>query len=76
LQRLITTSMPDTSAIVGDFAQAVFGMREGITIEATRVGDTALKNAQVLIRGYARLDIGILRPKAFTRLVGITQPAP
>jgi HK97 family phage major capsid protein len=71
LLRLVTTSMPNTSAIVGDFTQMAFGMREGIVIEATRVGDTALKNAQILIRGYARLDVGILRPKGFTRLMGI-----
>jgi HK97 family phage major capsid protein len=72
LQRLVTTSMPDTSAIVGDFSQGVFGMREGLTIEATRYGGTdTFKNVQIAIRGYMRLDVGILRPKGFTRLLGI-----
>lgn len=72
LQRLVTTSMPDTSAIVGDFTQGVFGMREGLTIEATRYGGTGtFQNVQVAIRGFMRLDVGLLRPKAWTRLLGI-----
>ena len=72
LQRFVTTSMPDTSAIVGQFDQAVFGMREGLTIEATRTGgDGTFRNVQVAIRGIMRLDCGILRSRAFTRLLGI-----
>jgi HK97 family phage major capsid protein len=72
LQRFVTTSMPDTSAIIGDFTNALFGMRESVVIEATRVGENALKNVQILIRGYMRLDTGLTRAKAFTRLMGIT----
>jgi hypothetical protein len=45
-------------------------------IEATRVGDTALKNAQVLIRGFMRLDTAVTRAKAFTKLTGVTATAP
>jgi HK97 family phage major capsid protein len=72
LQRFVTTSMPDTSAIVGQFDQAVFGMREGLTIEATRTGgDGTFRNVQVAIRGIMRLDVGILRSRTFTRLLGI-----
>lgn len=71
LGRFVTTSMSD-AAIVGDFSNALFGMREGITIEATRVGADALSKAQVLIRGYMRLDVGLARAKAFAKLTGIT----
>ncbi len=76
LADFVTTGIPAGSAIVGNFTEgALFGMREGIVIEATRVGGTALSNAQVLIRGYARLDVGITRPKFFTKLTGITLAA-
>lgn len=75
LQRLMTTSMPAANALVGDFTWAAFAMREGITIEASRVaGDasgSAMVNGQVWVRAYARLDAAVLRPKAFAMLSGI-----
>lgn len=80
LQRLMTTSMPDANALVGDFSWSAFAMRESITIEASRdAGDatgSALINGQVWVRAYARLDAAVLRPKAFAKLSGITQPSP
>ena len=76
LSPFVTTGLAAGNSIVGDFTNALFGMRELIVIEATRVGDTALKNAQVLIRGYMRLDTGVTRAKAFTKLTGITTTTP
>ncbi len=75
LQRLMTTSMPAANALVGDFQWAALGLREGITIEASRVaGDgtgSAMVNGQVWVRAYARMDAAVLRPKAFAKLSGI-----
>ena len=63
----MTTGLAAFNSIVGNFSEgALFGMRETVTIEATRVGENALKNAQVLIRGYMRLDVGLPRAKFFT----------
>ncbi|MGQ0582780.1 MAG: phage major capsid protein [Reyranella sp.] len=75
LQRLMTTSMPAANALVGDFQWAALALREGITIEASRVaGDatgSAMVNGQVWVRAYARMDSAVLRPKAFAKLSGI-----
>ena len=75
LQRLMTTSMPAANALVGDFQWAALALREGITIEASRVaGDatgSAMVNGQVWVRAYARMDAAVLRPKAFAKLSGI-----
>jgi HK97 family phage major capsid protein len=76
LSPFVTTGLAAGNSIVGNFAEgALFGLRETVTIEATRVGDTALKNAEILIRGYMRLDVGITRPKFFTKLTGIARAA-
>lgn len=72
LSPFVTTGLAAGNSIVGDFTNALFGMREEVKIEATRVGSDALSKAQVLIRGYMRLDTGITRAKAFTKLAGIT----
>jgi HK97 family phage major capsid protein len=72
----VTTGLAAGNSIVGNFSEgALFGMRETVTIEATRVGENALKNAQVLIRGYMRLDVGLPRAKFFTKLTGIALAA-
>jgi len=76
LQKLITTGLAAGNSITGQFDQAVYGMREGLTLETTRVGADALSKGQVLIRGYMRLDTAVLRAKAFTKLTGITATAP
>ena len=75
LQRFVTTSMPAANALVGDFQWAALALREGVTIEASRVaGDatgSAMVNGQVWVRAYARMDSAVLRPKAFAKLSGI-----
>jgi len=78
LTRLVTTGLAAGNSLVGQFDQAVYGMREGMTIETTRVGADALSKGEVLIRAYMRLDTAVLRPKAFTKITGLlyTAPAP
>ncbi|MCA0301139.1 MAG: phage major capsid protein [Proteobacteria bacterium] len=75
LQQLATTGIASGNMIVGNFLEgALFGLREGIVIEATRVGADALSKAQVLIRGYMRLDVGLIRKAAFCTLTGVGAP--
>jgi HK97 family phage major capsid protein len=76
LAKYMTTSMTAGVSLEGDYTQAVFGMREGVTIEATRVGtdpggNSALSKGLVHVRAYMRLDTAVLRPKAFCSLTGI-----
>ena len=54
-----------------DTLKRVNGFAQKIHI-AVANDEKRLKNAQILIRGYMRLDVGITRPKAFTKLTGIT----
>lgn len=72
MQKLNTTAMTAGASLVGDFANAGWGMREGIMIEATRLTDTALKKGMVLIRCAMRFDTFVLRAAAFHKLTGIT----
>jgi HK97 family phage major capsid protein len=73
LGKFMTTSMPAGTSLVGDFAWATFGIRESIIIEATRVGGgDALSKGLVYVRAYMRLDCATLRPKAFTKITGLT----
>jgi len=59
-------------AFVGDFSNLCIGMRKQVIIEATRVGDTdTFSKMQVLIRGYLRSDIGVLRADHFDVITGI-----
>lgn len=66
------SSTMGTSAAVGDFSMLAWGLRTGVTIEATRVGgDNTFKQAQVLIRLYFRGDTAVLRPKWFAKITGL-----
>ena len=61
-----------STALLGDYSQAVFGIRSGLRVEATRLGDTsAFSQLEVLIRGYLRADIAVLRPAHFVKITGI-----
>jgi HK97 family phage major capsid protein len=85
LQRLFTNSIPNnlvqgtsndcSEAYVGDFAQALIGMRQGIVVEISRyanVGSTSLfSTMQIGIRVYLRADFQLARPGAFRVVTGI-----
>jgi HK97 family phage major capsid protein len=78
LPRFMTTSLNDQKAagqsasIIGDFSMLGLGLRTGLTLEASRTAADTMSKVEVLIRLYARIDVAILRPKFFTRLLGIT----
>lgn len=85
LQRLYTNSIPNnltqgtsndcSEAFVGDFSQAMIGLRHGIVLEVSRyanVGATSLfSTLQVGIRCYLRADFQLARPGAFRVVQGI-----
>jgi HK97 family phage major capsid protein len=64
-----------SDAFLGQFDQAVFGVRTGLTLEVSRqAGDSsgsAFSNAQVWLRAYLRADFGLFHANAFNVLNGI-----
>jgi HK97 family phage major capsid protein len=61
---------------VGDFSNLLFGIRQDITIEASKSGGSAsgedvYAQMQVAIRAYLRMDIAIIRPNHFCKIEGI-----
>jgi HK97 family phage major capsid protein len=80
LPRFVTTTLVnnggagtnESASIIGDFDMLGLAMRTGLTLEASRTAADTMSKAEVLIRLYARIDVAILRPKFFTRLIGIT----
>jgi HK97 family phage major capsid protein len=72
MPREVTTGLAAGNSIVADWDNScLFGMRSGVTIEATRVGDTPMSKAQIWVRGYMRLDCVRTRPKGVTVLKAI-----
>lgn len=72
LRNFSTTSCPDTTIFVGDFTQAVFGLRQEGQIELTTEGGEAFQRHQLKIKITWRGDVGFLRPAHFHLLTGIT----
>ena len=62
----------ESASIIGDFDMLGLAMRTGLTLEASRTAADVMTKVEVLIRLYARMDVAILRPKFFTRILGLT----
>ena len=60
-----------STMFVGDFSQMAVAIRQDVTIEATRVADTAFAKNQTLVRAIMRADVAVFRPGHFGRLIGI-----
>jgi len=62
-------------AIIGDFHNALaFGIRNQVVLEASRAGGEGVdvfSSMEVLIRGYLRADVAILRAPHFVKMTGI-----
>ena len=85
LQRLFTNSIPNnltsgtnndcSECYVGDFSQALIGMRRELALEVSRYGNvganSAFTNMLVGIRVYWRGDFQLARPAAFRVVTGI-----
>jgi HK97 family phage major capsid protein len=81
LRRLVTNQVPvnetqgsantATTAFIGGFNNCAFGIRQNITIEASRVSGTAFEKNQVMVRAILRADFLAIRPTQIGRLIGI-----
>ena len=82
LKRLVTSNIPvdqtqgtasnATFVCVGDFSNLVIGFSpENMRVDVSKTTDDVFGKMQCLIRCYARVDFGILRPSAFCNMVGI-----
>ncbi len=67
-----TTSQPTAKAIVGDFRNCAWGLRQNLQIETTTEGGDAFETHAVYIKATWRGDFGTMRPGAFQRLAGIS----
>lgn len=73
----ISTSMTQGTAtnasaiIVGQFDQVLIGMRDRLVIEAFRGGDSNASKMEVTLRAYIRADVAVVRPTAFSSVIGI-----
>lgn len=75
LERYRTTGMPADTALVAAEGCALVGMRQEITIEATREGGTAFGNNQVLLRALMRFDIQpLFGGKGFAKVATVDTP--
>lgn len=85
VQRLFTNQIPNnltqgtsndcSEAYVGDFSQALIGMRREVVVEVSRianVGATSMfSTLGVAIRAYLRADFQLARPGAFRVVTGV-----
>ena len=67
-----TTALTSSIGIVGDFTKCVFGIRSGVSLEATQIGSDTFEKHGVKIKAVWRGDFGVLYPDAFQRLEGIS----
>lgn len=70
------SSTASSIAIVGDYAQLLFGLRSELRIEASKhayntTSGSAFSKRQVAIRGWLRGDVGLVRAAAFHVTTGI-----
>ena len=67
---LSTGNMPSGKALVGDFGQAVLGIREDVRIESST--DASFDDDALMIKLAFRFDVAALVSDAFHKLDGIT----
>ncbi len=60
----------ESIALVGDFSQVIFGLRQDAMIEISAVAGDTFKKHQMAIKLTFRGDIGIMRPDHFVKLTG------
>lgn len=82
IARLVTAKVPTnlthgtatnaSVALVGDFSQAVIGLRTNVTVEVDRLG-SGFQNLTVGVRAYLRADVAVIRPQHFVMIRGIIE---
>ncbi len=82
LKRLVTNQVPidqtqgsatnASSAFMGGFKNLLFGMRTQLQLDVSKAGDEkTFEKMQVLVRGYLRVDVAVLRPAHLNVITGI-----
>lgn len=72
LTRYVTSNVPDTTIIIGDFTQLVIGLRQQPLIEISTEAENAFSKHQVLVKVTFRGDCQCLHSNAFHTLDGVT----
>jgi HK97 family phage major capsid protein len=72
LQRHISSKIPNDVAVMGDFTQALFGIRQGFLLEATTQGGETFERHQLKLKLTWRGDFAVTESTHFTKLTGIT----
>lgn len=72
LTTLVTSNMPDTTAVVGDFTQFLIGLRQGATLEVSTDAGAAFENHQVFVKVTWRGTFAVERKEAFALLSSIS----
>ncbi|MGC9539517.1 phage major capsid protein [Streptomyces sp. UG1] len=67
IPKVITTSVPSGTALLGDFRQATLYVRQDITLDVDNSGDLFKKN-QLIMRGEGRFGWAVNRPAAFREI--------
>jgi len=64
---LMTTSMDQFSAIIGDFSKLIIGIRTSLRIEILR--ELYAENLQYAFLAHLRMDVAVEHPESFCRLI-------
>jgi HK97 family phage major capsid protein len=72
LERFVTSNMPDTDILMGDFTRVILGLRQDALVEFTSTGGDAFAKHSVLFKVTWRGDVAIEDGGAFHDLAGIT----
>jgi HK97 family phage major capsid protein len=67
IQRVVSPSVPEGTAILGDWSKVGLWVREGVRIDIDAGGDLFTKN-QAVLRGETRVGAGVLMPPAFAKI--------
>lgn len=69
---IVTTSIAQGTALVGDFRNAAMLFRRmGLTVESTNSNEDDFKNNLVMIRAEERLTLAVFQPNKFCTVTGI-----
>ena len=66
------TGTNESMVLVGDYSQAALCVRTGLTLEASRTAGDSFKLMQVMLRGYIRADVALIRSPFFCKVTGVT----
>ena len=65
---LTTSSMPPKTVLLGDFKQAILGIRTGFEARVVTLKERFADYLQVAFLIYSRADVGVVRPGAFFKI--------